>query len=94
MGLIQVLACDNTRGPAMRLMSPRMVKARMKLFLIFLSLTATPEDMLELSEIIVERLVWAVMIVVAMASSRKFSTTARTLGHFRDSDWLDTLCDA
>lgn len=53
MGLIQVVACENTRRPARRLLSPKVVVTGTEIFLSLLSLTATPEDMLELSEIIV-----------------------------------------
>ena len=52
-GLIQVVACGNTRGPARRLLSPEVVVTRTEVFSRLPSSTATPADMLELSEIVV-----------------------------------------
>ena len=53
MGLIQIVACGNTWGPARRLLSPEVVVIRLEMFLGLLSSVATLEDMLELPEIVV-----------------------------------------
>ena len=53
MGLIQVVACGNTRGPARRLSSSKVVVTSTEISLSLLSSTAIPEDMLELSENVV-----------------------------------------
>ena len=52
-GLIQVVACGNTRGPVRRLSSSKVGVTVTEMFLSLLSSTATPENMLELSEIVV-----------------------------------------
>ena len=52
MGLIQVVACRNSRSPARRLLSPEVVLTGIEVLLSILSSTATLEDMFELSEIV------------------------------------------
>ena len=79
MGSIQAVAYRNTWGPVSRLLSPGAVLTRTGVFLRLLSSTAIPNDMLELSEIVEERLV---SFVICGASNGFVAQILHDSSHF------------